>query len=137
MASLSVAGGQSPPLFDDVEFAFDDVATMLMHLHPYGWAHYTGFPSTVCREQAAADGVPRQNCPASRPTAPGGWNRRTHEQDDPARTTSRPDPARTGTAIGRTPSRSGAWALMNACAEAFLARNQSRHDAIEDRVASG
>ncbi len=33
-------------------------STMLFQRHSYGWRHYTGFPSSVCRDQATADGVP-------------------------------------------------------------------------------
>jgi hypothetical protein len=33
-------------------------STMLVHLQSYGWRHYTGFPSNVCRDMAINDGVP-------------------------------------------------------------------------------
>lgn len=33
-------------------------STSLAQLLDYGWRHYSGFPSSVCRDLAVADGVP-------------------------------------------------------------------------------
>ncbi len=35
-------------------------STMLAQLRENGWSRYTGFPSSICKAQAAADGVPSQ-----------------------------------------------------------------------------
>jgi hypothetical protein len=35
-------------------------STMLAQLRGDGWSRYTGFPSSICKAQAAADGVPSQ-----------------------------------------------------------------------------
>jgi hypothetical protein len=42
-------------------------ASSLVRLAGDGWTRYTGFPSSICRGQAAADGVPATELPSFRP----------------------------------------------------------------------